>query len=260
VASADGVAIQYESRGRGEPVLVFVHCWCCDRTYWKNQLPRFAKKHKVVAIDLAGHGGSGLNRKTWGPGTYADDVQAVVDKLKLDKMILIGHSMGGPVVVEAANRLAGRVQAIVAVDTLLDVDKKPDPRETGPFLEAMRADFVGTTSNFIRGMMFPEGADPKLVDEIANDMANCPAEVGIASMEGMLRQDLAASLDRIKVPIYCINGDKFPINTEAGKRHAVVFEAEILKGVGHFLQLEKPAEFNRLLEKTIDKIVAHSSS
>ena len=63
--SADGVSIAYEVRGAGKPALVFVHGWCCERTYWEEQLPQFADKYKIVAIDLAGHGESGLDRKEW---------------------------------------------------------------------------------------------------------------------------------------------------------------------------------------------------
>ncbi len=255
----DGVTIRYETSGQGAPgapALVFVHCWSCDRTYWRNQLPVFAKKHRVVALDLAGHGESGRNRIVWGPATYATDVQAVADALKLQSMILIGHSMGGPVVLEAATLMPGRVRAVVAVDTLLDLEKKPDPKETGPFLDALRADFAGTTEGFVRDVLFPANADPKLVSQIADDMAKGPADVGVASMAGMLKQNLAATAERARVPIYCINSDKFPTNVAAGKRHAVLYEVSILPGTGHFLQLEKPAEFNALLEKTIAKIVA----
>ena len=259
VVSADGTTIRYETSGEGAPALVFVHCWCCDRTYWRNQLPHFSKKHKVVALDLAGHGQSGAGRKEWGPATYAADVKAVADALQLESMILIGHSMGGPVVLEAAGLMPGRVRAIVAVDTLLDLERKPDPQQTGPFLAALRADFAATTEGFIRGVMFPPHADPQLVSQIARDMAQGPADVGVASMEGLLKQDLAAAAERVRVPIYCINADKFPTNVEAGKRHAVLFEVRILPGAGHFLQLEKPAEFNALLEQTLAQIVSRGA-
>ena len=93
--SADGVQIRYEFRGKGEPTLIFVHGWCCDRSYWREQLPYFAEKHRVVAIDLAGHGESGLNRKAWTLDAFGDDVAAVAAKLSLKQMVLIGHSVGG---------------------------------------------------------------------------------------------------------------------------------------------------------------------
>src|SRR4030042_2442379 len=57
--SSDGIPISYEVRGKGEPALIFVHGWCCDRSYWNEQLPHFAQKYKVVSVDLAGHGESG---------------------------------------------------------------------------------------------------------------------------------------------------------------------------------------------------------
>ncbi len=70
VTSADGIHIAYETRGEGTPALVFVHGWSCDRTYWDGQLPAFSRQFKVVAVDLAGHGESGLGRKTWTMGAF----------------------------------------------------------------------------------------------------------------------------------------------------------------------------------------------
>ena len=76
--SADGVPISFQVKGSGAPALVFIHGWCCDRTYWDAQAAHFSKKHKVVAIDLAGHGGSGLGRKVWTMAAFGEDVVAVV--------------------------------------------------------------------------------------------------------------------------------------------------------------------------------------
>ena len=84
VISSDGVSIAYEVRGEGEPALVFIHGWCCDRSYWSEQLHHFVEKYKVIAIDLAGHGDSGLNRKEWTMAAFGEDVVAVVDKINLE--------------------------------------------------------------------------------------------------------------------------------------------------------------------------------
>ncbi len=257
VHSADGVPIRYEVRGAGEPALLFVHCWMCDRSYWAGQLEHLAGRFTVVALDLAGHGESGQTRREWGPPTYARDVVAVADSLKLKKVILVGHSMGGPVAAEAA-RLMGRerVLAVVGVDTLLNLDEKTDPKQYEGFFAAMRADFAATTEGFIRSVMFPPGADPALVTMVATDMAQGPADVGIASMEAMMRFDPGQALAEARVPVYCINGDKFPTSVEGGRKHAVFYKARILPGSGHFLFLEKPAEFNRLLDETLEEILA----
>ena len=100
----DGVDIHYEAMGSGSPTLVFIHGWNCDRHYWSGQLSYFAEQHQVVAIDLAGHGESGLQRTEWTIGQFGADVASVADQLALDDVILVGHSMGGPVALEAARR------------------------------------------------------------------------------------------------------------------------------------------------------------
>lgn len=92
--SADGVRIAFEVHGQGPLALVFVHGWSCNRSFWAGQIEPFSKQFKVVAVDLAGHGDSGRNRERWTIQSYGDDVAAVVEKLNLNRVILIGHSMG----------------------------------------------------------------------------------------------------------------------------------------------------------------------
>ena len=81
--SADGIPVCYEVRGGGAPALVFVHGWSCDRRYWNAQVDYFADRHQVVAIDLAGHGESGLGRTAWTMPCFGADVVAVVKQLGL---------------------------------------------------------------------------------------------------------------------------------------------------------------------------------
>src|SRR6187401_2757685 len=120
VSSADGAAIRYDSDGTGTPELVLVHCWSCDRHVWDGVAPRFSKSYRVVTLDLAGHGESGRKRKEWTIEAYAEDVKAVVEGLGIKRAILIGHSMGALVALEAAKRLPGRVVGIVPVDMLMN--------------------------------------------------------------------------------------------------------------------------------------------
>src|SRR4030095_15170552 len=117
VPAIDGVPIHYSVQGKGEPALVLIHCWSCDRNLWDNQVPVFAKQYRVVTIDLPGHGESGQERKNWSVESYADDVNTVITKLNLKRVVLIGSSMGGPIAVEATRRMPDRVVAIVPVDT-----------------------------------------------------------------------------------------------------------------------------------------------
>ena len=113
VESGDGVLISYQMAGEGPVSVVFVHGWSCDRSYWKEQLDHFAQVHRVVAIDLAGHGDSGLNRDDWTLPAFGQDVAAVINGLGLERIVLVGHSMGGLVAGEYAVRHATDVKVVV---------------------------------------------------------------------------------------------------------------------------------------------------
>jgi pimeloyl-ACP methyl ester carboxylesterase len=253
VLSEDGVTIVYETIGRGEPTLVFVHCWCCDRAYWKHQVPFFARQYRVVTIDLAGHGESGLERDDWTVQAFARDVAAVVKDLDLERTILIGHSMGGSVVLETSRLIPSRVIGIVGVDTYQNFESDITEEQQKQFLAPFKADFETMTAGFVRSM-FPADADSALVDRIAADMSSAPPEVGVGAMENYLQYRPAETLGELVVPIHGINSDKFPVNVEGNRRVAKSYSVTLMHGLGHFVQLEDPEEFNRYLQAVITKI------
>jgi pimeloyl-ACP methyl ester carboxylesterase len=255
--STDGISIAYEVRGEGEPALVFVHGWCCDRTYWEAQLPQFAEKYKVVAIDLAGHGESGLDRKEWTMGAFGEDVVAVVNKLNLEQVVLIGHSMGGFVILEAGSKIPKRVLGLVGVDTLNDFEEKLTQEQIDNWIAPLRADFIESISNIVR-TMFTSEADSTLVEKIATNMSSESPTVGLGALEGYLdfqNNEIIRVLKEVKAPITCINADKYPTNVETNQRYAPSFKAKIMPGIGHFVMIEDPEAFNRLLEETIQEFV-----
>ncbi|GIR70660.1 MAG: hypothetical protein CM15mP74_19110 [Halieaceae bacterium] len=179
----DGVDIHYEAMGSGSPTLLFIHGWNCDRRYWSDQLAYFAEKHQVVAIDLAGHGESGLQRTEWTIGQFGADVASVADQLALDDVILVGHSMGGPVALEAARQLEGRVKTIIGADTLNDVSITFPEEQLNGMLAAMETDFRSTVEGLVRGSFFLTDSDPDLIDRIATDMGSAPPEAGIGAFK-----------------------------------------------------------------------------
>ncbi len=255
VKSDDGLTISYEVLGSGEPALVFVHGWCCDRSYWKDQVSHFSKDHTVVAIDLGGHGKSGLERENWSIEAFGADVAAVVRALDLKNVILIGHSMGGPVAALASPLLQGRVTGIIGVDTFKNLGTKFAEEQINYFLQQFRSDFKSFTRNFV-GSMFPAGADTTLVKSVADDMASAPPEVGIGAMESMLRLDARKAFGAVTVPVAAVNTDRPPTDVEAGKQLFKSFEVKVMTGYGHFLMLEYPAAFNALLEEAVEGMTA----
>jgi pimeloyl-ACP methyl ester carboxylesterase len=254
VKSADGVEIRYEVAGSGSPAIVFVHGWSCDRSYWRPQVEHFAKSHRVVAVDLAGHGESARNRKDWTMAAFGEDVRAVLEALDLRGAVLVGHSMGGPVILEAARLASDRVLALVPVDTLAEVDRRMSPEEREGFLGPIRADFRAGVEAFVREFMFTERTDPELIDRIASDMASAPSEVAIPAMESLFAYDEAAALAGVTIPVRLLNADRFPTDLAAARRHKPDVELTVMPRVGHFLMAEDPEEFNRLLARAVKEL------
>ena len=253
VLSEDKVTISYAVHGKGEPALVFVHGWCCDRRYWSYQEPYFARKYRVVTIDLAGHGLSGLGRRNWTIEAFGGDVVAVIEKLNIERAILIGHSMGGPVIIEAARRMPDRVVGLVGVDTLHNVETRYPEEQIEDFIAGFQEDFKENTQEFVRDM-FPSGSDPNIVEKIVEDMSSAPPWVGIGALRGYFHYDVTEALKQVKFPIYCINTDLLETNVEANRRHAVSFDVKLMPGRGHFIMIEDPDTFNRLLDEVIGEL------
>ena len=114
----DGTAIAYEVRGTGDPTLVFIHCWACDRSYWRYQVEEFSKTQRVLVMDLAGHGTSGKERVNWTIEGLGEDVAGLVTSLGLAGRRARRPLDGRPVALVAAAKLPGKVRGVVCADTL----------------------------------------------------------------------------------------------------------------------------------------------
>ena len=252
VPSIDGIPIAYEVHGQAEPALVLVHGWSCDRSYWKEQVDYLSPQDRLVLVDLAGHGESGAGRKDYTMASFGADVAAVVDSLKLQKVVLAGHSMGGDVVIEAAKLLPGRVLGLVWVDDYKSLGPGRSADEVEAFVAKFRKDFRGTTGSFVRGMFAP-GADPELVDRVAKDMASAPPAVALSAMYHSFSNAarVPADLAALELPVLAINSDRDPTDHESLGKYGV--KAFVLPDSGHFLMLEDPPRFNRLLDSMVKR-------
>jgi pimeloyl-ACP methyl ester carboxylesterase len=263
IPSRDGATIRFHVEGPGaseRPAVVLVHCWACDRHLWDGTLPALAKSYRVITLDLAGHGDSTRGeRKDFTIAAFGEDVSTVVESVGPKKVILVGHSMGGPVALEAARRLGHRVVGIVPVDTLTHVDGGLRPEELDAFFAPFYADYPAAVEKFIRAWMFLPGADPKLIDGIVARAVSTPAEVGLSALQNAFRNDARPALRELRVPIHALNADKFPTNADAARRYAPQFDATILKGHGHYLMLENPSEFGEALGRILADMSATAS-
>ena len=213
----------------------------------------FAGRHQVIAIDLAGHGESGAGRHAWTMAAFGDDVVAVVEQLELEDIVLIGHSMGGDVIAEVAARLPHRVAGLVWVDVYSTLGEPRSSTELGAFVVPFREDFVTATRDFVRRMFVPSSPSD-LVEWVVADMSAAPPEIALDGDGTRHRQRLCSSgsPERADRAVVAINADYRPNDIEALRRVGV--ETALMSGVGHFLMMEDPATFNRLLAETVEEL------
>jgi sigma-B regulation protein RsbQ len=247
VNASDGIPIHYSVEGKGEPALVFIHCWGCNRGFWENQVAEFSKTNRVVTIDMPGHGESGLGRKNWSIESYGDDVKTVVNKLGLKRVVLVGSSMGGPIALEATKRMPDKVVAIVPVDSLQNVEQTLTPEQLDGVIKQMTADYKNATTGLLNQFFFSPNTPEAVKTRVINEAISRQPETAIAILKGIFAYTPGPTLKEIKVPIKAINADLNPTNLEINRKYAPQFDAVIIKGTGHYPMLEDPARFNQML-------------
>lgn len=253
VVAPDGVTIHYDDQGEGELSLVFVHGWNCDRNYWSEQRGYFAQSHRVVTIDLAGHGDSGQNRTDWTMQAFGEDVVTVVAALDLQKVVLVGHSMGGKVVVEAAGQLAGRLVAVVGVDTFHNGGRETPRVRRDEVFEEMADDYAGFMKRFV-DLTFVEQSDPAIRDFVMADMSAAPYAAAVGARQASGSYDATPAIALLDVPLILISSDFLPTDIAHLEASAKTFRYREMTGVGHFIMLEDPQTFNLQLASALADI------
>ena len=251
-ASVDGMAIHSSSVGGG-PTIVFVHGWTCDGSSWTAQVPAFAKDHRVITLDLPGHGRSGSPKDgKLSMDVFARAVEAVRVEANAERIVLVGHSMGAPVIRQYAHAYPERVAGLVAVDGPLDLrafgELPPGvpPPLTGPEGRAAR-------EGMIRSMFIPETPAP-LQQQILSMMLAAPESTAVGAMNAVFDPAIRWT-DVIDAPALSVFAGTANVPDPATTKQLYPKHEQMqIAGTGHFLMMEKPAEFNRVLAAFLDKI------
>jgi pimeloyl-ACP methyl ester carboxylesterase len=247
--SVAGLRLAYDAAGAGDPPMIFIHGWCCDRSYFAPQFEHFASGHAVVAMDLRGHGESG--RPAARPGGYAmdvmaDDVLSVAAAAGCDRPVLVGHSLGALIGLSCAAR-AGVIRALVMVDPAPITNEKAK-RFFRESVAAVAADDNGSwRTTFVEGMFLPTDAARRAA--IIEQMTRTPPAISAEVMRVMGEFDGAGALAQATVPVLSI-GSAVPSNASADLRRlcpAITVGQTV--GSGHFNQLEVPDQVNAMIER-----------
>jgi pimeloyl-ACP methyl ester carboxylesterase len=257
--SADGVKIIFNNQGKGDPAIIFVHGWSNNKSIWDAQVAHFSEKYKVIAVDLAGYGESGNNRTSWTMSSFGDDVVAIINKLKLKKVVLVGFSMGAPVVVETAIKTPGKITGVILVDDLLNIETKYPPEIIHMFDSIMMDLITNPTQEKLVTLGFfkknPEEEFQRVLAMLNKNTSKIGWEESVNEYFKWINENCTETLKLIKAPVTAINSDSEPTNVEAFRKYVPSFQAKIIPGTGHVIFWDAPDEFNRLLEESIQEFI-----
>ncbi|MFC0512703.1 alpha/beta fold hydrolase [Mucilaginibacter angelicae] len=255
--SNHGVNIAYTDTGKGDTTLLFVHGWCINKSYFSQQVKYFGSKYRVVTMDLPGYGQSGKNRNSWTVNDFAGDVTSVITTLKLKNVILVGHSMAGEIIVQARLNAPQQVIGLVGIDNFKGFDGKPETAKAkadyAAAIAMLKKHFRTIAIAYFNQDLFYKTTDAAIRKRILNDVANADSAIAIASMEDN-GFNTTAKLKASKTKLHLINSDYTPNDTAGFIKAGIPYQLLQIHATGHFPMIEKPAEFNRLLQQAINQI------
>ncbi len=251
-AKLDGARIHYVNYGKGDEALVLIHGWTMDVDNWGDQISDLAKRNRVVAIDLPGHGQSDKPQVSYSMDYFARAVEAVMRDAKVKRAVLVGHSMGTPIARQFYRKYPEKTLAIVVADGALGpfADKATMDR----MINGFRGPNYRAAVNQMFGMM-KGGLSSGAVAQLLATSGNTPHHVLLSAMEGMADMSIWGD-DKINVPVLAImaRNPMFPPNMEEIYRAiAPNLDFRMWEGVGHFVMIEKPKEFNEAVLGFLDK-------
>ena len=250
-AKFDDAKVHYLSTGTGDNALVLIHGWSCTAEFWRPQLNDFPGIH-VIAVDLIGHGQSDKPKVAYTMEFFARSIEAALIDAKVKHAVLVGHSMGTPVVRQFYRLFPEQTNGLVIVDGALRLFGSK--QQMDQMIAPMRADYKSTAPKMIEGILGPL-KDEKLRGEIRTAMLATPDYVGVSAFEGMTDEKIYEK-DTIKVPMMAIIAKSpfWPPDTEEFLRSlAPKLEWRAWDGVSHFLMMERPKEFDQEVQGFLTK-------
>ena len=246
----NGVQLFFEEAGRGDPPLLLVHGWTCDHTYMAPQFAHFRSTHRVVAVDLRGHGQSDKPQQDYTMKAFADDLVWLCGQLGVKKPAVIGHSMGGVIAMELAASFPEVPAAVVTLDSPL-VLPQALLDSIAPLQQALWGpQYREAQQQFVADFLFLPTDDSQRKAQIVAAMSSAPQHVMASAFENInLHYDTTAAVAQCQVPLLVLLAAQ-PLSDIARLREvnpkAVIGQTV---GAGHFHQLEVPEQVNAMIER-----------
>lgn len=235
--------------GSALPVL-FVHGNGGNLTQWKAQLDHLRATRRAVAFDLRGMGQSDVAPNgDYSVGAMAEDVQAVADALHLERFVIVGHSYGGAVVAKYAATHPERVAGVIFADSAGDV--KIDRAVAKKFTDSLRADKDDVARQWFAPIL--KNATEATKDAVFASVHQANADAFAGALAGILDIDMHALVDAYHGPKYAIAASDIASPASFHVQFPSV-PVKFIAGTGHWLMMDKPADFNRALDEFLAAI------
>jgi pimeloyl-ACP methyl ester carboxylesterase len=239
--------LSYDAAGKGDPALLFFHGWCGDRSFFAPQFDFFSDSHRVVSVDLPGHGASALPKK-YSIEAFASKAAELAHELRLGRSVVFGHSIGAMVALALEHQNAELVGAVALIDP------PPLSKEVWKgFSAQLISSFEGPDGltgrrEFVEQMFLPTD-DPTRRAEIIQTMTSVPNDIAIPLVRAIAAFDGMGALRECNVPVLVISS-AVPTNSAESLLEAnPTITLGQTVGAGHFLQLEVPEQVNPMIER-----------
>lgn len=254
----DGAALAYRERGSGDPPIILLHGWACDHTFLQPQFEHLSRLHRVIAVDLCGHGQSDAPNRNYTLAEFAKDIHWFHNTLHLPPVVIVGHGMGGLVALEVA--ASGDVSAICLIDSvvfpsgsLIAQLRRMLPELAGPgYFDAL---------NLIAGSLFLESDDPVRRAEVLRKMRRTPQHVAATALRGqLLDYDFAVAVAACEVPVAYVEAARPLATLDRFRSLCPQLLTGKTIGSGHFSTLEVPDQINAMLDRFLAIVASADGS
>lgn len=261
--NVNGENLFYFDSEKGGTTLLFIHGAFISKEYWNNQLSYFAPKYRVIAIDLAGHGNSTHNRTEWTVQNYGKEIREFIHKLSLKNVILIGHSFGSDIMLEATTENSSQINGLIEVDHLKNVGAEMPKENIDQLVASLKSDFKNTCEHYAKQALVTDGTNSEIVNKLLKDYRQMNPDVGVPLLQNNFKYPSRETelLSALKLKLYLIHVSYSATNETSLKKYlGNNYELYTLNGTCHYPMLENPSEFNELLKKILLKIGENKSS